>query len=194
MTKTFGHLLAALAITAATGAAAQQYSPPPPPPGQYEPPRERPNAAPPPQYDQQYADGEEQAPPPPQAAPRNLPPAPPVNVAPAPGVSAPAQEPLPPPPPRQGEWIYTAQYGWIWAPYGQRYTYVVDGTDTASMYVYYPAYGWRWVAAPWVLGFGPVPRWGRFGPRRFVWYSRPWFHRRVVIGPRHRVVVRHRRW
>jgi len=190
MTKTLGHLLAVLAAFATTAAAAQQYAPPPPPPGQ----QYQPNNAQPPSNNQYADDGQEQAPPPAQAAPRNLPPPPPSNVAPAPGVSAPAQEPLPPPPPRQGEWIYTAQYGWIWAPYGQRYTYVVDSTDTASMYVYYPAYGWRWVAAPWVLGFGPVPRWGRFGPRRFVWYSRPWFHRRVWVGPRHRVVVRHRHW
>jgi hypothetical protein len=183
--------LAALATLVATAASAQQYAPPPPPPSQGygQPPPQQP----PPQQQLGAPDeGEpEVAPPPPTAMPDNAPPPPPANVPPA--VSAPAAQPLPPPPPRQGEWVYTAQYGWIWAPYGRRYTYVVDASDTASMYVYYPRFGWRWVAAPWVLGFGPVPRWGPRGPVRFVWYSHPWFRPRRVIVGRRRVVVR-RHW
>jgi hypothetical protein len=188
----------ALAAIAATTAASAQYAPPPPPPGSSY--GQQPQNAPPPN-EQQYNDdgqGEEMAPPPQTAAPNNLPP-PPGNVPPpvvthntGPMTSAPAARPLPPPQPRAGDWVYTAQYGWLWMPYDRGYTYVVDGTDTASMYVYSPRLGWRWVAAPWVVGIGPVPRWGRFGPRRFVWYSHPWFHRRVVVR-RHRV-VRRRHW
>jgi hypothetical protein len=45
------------------------------------------------------------------------------------------------------------------------------------MYVYYPAFGWRWVAAPWNYGWGPSPSWGPWGRSHFVWYSRPWFGR-----------------
>jgi hypothetical protein len=162
---------AALAIVAAAVPCLAQSAPPPPP-------------------------ADEMAPPPPTAAPDNLPPPPSASIPP-PSVSAPAAQPLPPPPPRQGEWTYTAQYGWVWMPYGRRYTYVVDGTDTASMFVFYPHYGWRWVAAPWVVGIGPIPRWGPRGPGRFAFYAHPWFHsRRVLIGRRNRVLVRerHRHW
>ena len=39
----------------------------------------------------------------------------------------------------------------------------------------YPVYGWRWVVAPWVYGYGPAPYWGVWGPRYFAWYAHPWF-------------------
>jgi hypothetical protein len=75
-----------------------------------------------------------------------------------------------------GQWVYTNQYGWLWMPYGQGYTYVPADTQVfPDQYVYYPAYGWRWVVAPWVYGYGPSPYWGTLGTRSFVWYSRPWF-------------------
>ena len=192
--KHFVRILALAAVAATTAAEAQpQYAPPPPPPGQA--------YGQPPQGQVDQTETEEMAPPPPAAAPRNLPPPPPASVPPA--VSAPAAQPLPPPPPRQGEWTYTAQYGWVWMPYGRNYVYVDDGTGYASMFVFYPHYGWRWVASPWVLGLGPVPRWGPRGPVRFVWYTRPWFRVRhvwaarrpyVVVHRNNRVVVRHRRW
>jgi hypothetical protein len=103
---------------------------------------------------------------------------------------APAQPATPPPPPRaDGEWVYTAQYGYVWMPYGRNYTFV--NGSVASMYVYYPAFGWRWVAAPWVLGIGPAPYW-RYGyPVRFAWYAHPWFRPRVYYGRHVRV---YRRW
>jgi hypothetical protein len=94
------------------------------------------------------------------------PPAPSFEVAAAPQpVAAPA-----------GQWISTNQYGWLFVPYGREYTYVpADPQVFPDQYVYYPAYGWRWVVAPWVYGYGPAPYWGSIGPRSFVWYSRPWF-------------------
>src|SRR5689334_7360187 len=39
------------------------------------------------------------------------------------------------------------------------------------MYVYYPAYGWRWVVAPWVWGIGPRPYFGFYGWARYGWYG-----------------------
>jgi len=75
----------------------------------------------------------------------------------------------------EGQWSYTAQYGWIWTPYAQNYTYVAEKGETAFTYAYYPRYGWRWLPAPWVLGWGPRPYWGHYGYNRFAWHERPWF-------------------
>jgi hypothetical protein len=83
------------------------------------------------------------------------------------------QAPAPPLPP--GQWVFTQQYGWLWMPYGQGYTHVIDDAALAYEYAYYPTFGWRWVVAPWVLGFGVTPYWGAFGPRPFAWYAHPWF-------------------
>lgn len=74
-----------------------------------------------------------------------------------------------------GQWGYTQQYGWLWMPYDQAYTYVVDDAALAYQYAYYPSYGWTWILAPWILGFGSVPYWGVLGPGHFAWYARPWF-------------------
>jgi hypothetical protein len=98
-------------------------------------------------------------PPPPQAAPSDY-------YAPAPvAVAAPAPA---------GQWVYTNQYGWVWMPYGANYTYVAGG-NVAYSYAFYPHFGWRWLASPWVLGFGPSPYWGRPGPVHFAWYGHPHF-------------------
>ena len=83
----------------------------------------------------------------------------------------------------EGEWVYTSQYGWIWAPYAQTYTHVIPESNLAYSYVYYPSFGWRWVVAPWVLGFGVAPRWGVYGPARFAWHVRPWFRVGVPYRP-----------
>jgi hypothetical protein len=64
----------------------------------------------------------------------------------------------------------------------------------AYEYAYYPNYGWRWVSSPWVLGWGPRPYWGRFGPRYYAWHSRPWFRVGVGIGVRRGPVYRGRRY
>jgi hypothetical protein len=75
-----------------------------------------------------------------------------------------------------GQWIYTQQYGWIWTPYAQSFTYAPpDGVGEPLMYVYYPAFGWRWVVAPWVWGIGPWPYFGVRGPRLFAWYRLGWW-------------------
>jgi hypothetical protein len=39
------------------------------------------------------------------------------------------------------------------------------------MYLYFPAYGWRWVVAPWVWGIGPRPYFGVYGWARYPWYG-----------------------
>jgi hypothetical protein len=80
-----------------------------------------------------------------------------------------------------GQWVYTNQYGWVWMPYGANYTYVT-AHDVAFTYAYYPHFGWRWIAAPWVMGMGPSPRWGHHGPVHFAWYGHPRFR---GFAPRH---------
>ena len=156
--------LAALGIFALVGVSTAYADPPAAPP------------QPPAQLDQAQ---------PPGPPPENLPPAPAFAAPPPPSAqpielhqqqpptsAAPPQAPTPPP---AGQWVYTQQYGWLWMPYDQRYTYVVDSSALAYEYAYYPAYGWGWVVAPWILGFGSVPHWGTFGPGRFAWYAHPWF-------------------
>jgi hypothetical protein len=126
-------------------------APPPPPP----PPDDAPAVQPP-------------------SAPPNTQPAAPSNVAPPPPDVATNAPPPPPPDQVRGEWIYTRQYGWVWAPYDRSYTAVNDDTYVAYQYVWWPRFGWRWVAAPWVFGMGPRPYFAH-GPRFFFWYSHPWF-------------------
>jgi len=132
-------------------AAAQGAEPPPPPP---------PDAMP------------VQGAPPQEAQPEAPPPPPPPATSAVPPGAAPAPVGAPP----AGQWAYTNQYGWLWMPYGQPYTYIPPDTQTfPEAYVYYPVYGWRWVVAPWVYGYGPVPYWGAPGIRPFAWYAHPWF-------------------
>jgi len=70
-----------------------------------------------------------------------------------------------------GQWVYTGQYGWVWMPYGNGYTYVPSGGGAPDMYVYYPTVGWTWVVAPWIWGWGPMPYWGLYGTGGFGWYG-----------------------
>jgi hypothetical protein len=124
-------------------------------------------------------------PPPPEAAYAS-----PAGYAPAPvAVAAPAPA---------GQWVYTQQYGWVWMPYGANYTYVT-ATDAAYTFAYYPRFGWRWLAAPWVLSVGPTPRWGHLGPVHFAWYGRPRFHGYVAHStwygrPEYRAPIVHATW
>jgi hypothetical protein len=69
--------------------------------------------------------------------------------------------PVAPQPPPQGQWVNTAEYGWIWIPAGAT-PYAVAGVP--YVYLYTPTYGWTWYASPW--GWGPYA----YGP----WVSRPW--------------------
>ncbi len=108
---------------------------------------------------------------PPSTPPSELPPALPSEGPPAPPAQPQAQPSLPP-----GQWVYTQQYGWIWMPYSDDYTYSPPGGyGEPYVYGYYPAYGWMWLAAPWVWGFGPWPFFGVFGPVRFAWYVHGWW-------------------
>ena len=111
-------------------------------------------------------------PPPPSAS------APPVTVAPQdtpPSVNLPAPAVAPgtlPP----GQWVSTAQYGWVWMPYDQAYTSApVESGGDPYAYMYSPVYGWRWLAAPWVFGIGPQPYFGVYGYAHFGWYGHGWY-------------------
>jgi hypothetical protein len=138
------------------------------------------SAAPPP-FEQPPTD----APPPSDQPPAELPPPPPPEL---PAPPQPEAEPAPPPeveapPPAaipDGQWVFTSQYGWVFMPYEQAYTYVPAYGDP-FMFVFYPTYGWRWLRAPWVFGVGPRPYWGSRGYVRFAWHAHPWFVRRGVV-------------
>jgi hypothetical protein len=98
------------------------------------------------------------------------------------GVQPPGAPPgeVPPPPPGaplpDGQWVYTQQYGWVWMPFEDQFTFVPPGgAGEPLQYVFYGGYGWTWVAAPWVWGYGPGPRWGRPGPNRYAWYRNGWW-------------------
>jgi hypothetical protein len=114
-------------------------------------------------------------------------PPPPVAI-PEPGLQQPQQEIQPPAVP-SGQWVNTWQYGWVWMPYGAPYTAVYGSQPV--MYVYGPVFGWTWVAAPWVWGWGPWPYFGVAGYAHFCWYGHgPWhdpgWHARPwpATGPR----------
>jgi hypothetical protein len=71
-----------------------------------------------------------------------------------------------------GQWVCTSQYGWVFMPYGAQYAYdSIEADRYPYAYVYYPGFGWVWVAAPWVWGEGPYPYFGGSGPWRFAWYQ-----------------------
>jgi hypothetical protein len=110
---------------------------------------------------------------PPTPAPSEAPPAAPQVVPPPPQQSgldgAVNQAQLAPP--TAGQWVYTSQYGWVWMPYGAQYSYAPAVAGAAPYaYAYYPAFGWRWLGAPWVGGWGPRPYFGPYGAARFGWY------------------------
>ena len=89
---------------------------------------------------------------------------------------APQAPPADAQPGTSGQWVYTQQYGWVWMPYGDAYSYVPpDGEGEPYEYVYYPDYGWTWIVAPWIWGFGPWPYFGVFGPAHFGWYGHGWW-------------------
>ena len=130
--------------------------------------------------------------PPPAPPPMSQPPPPPAATPPtAQPIEPPRVATNAPPPPGSvtGEWVYTTQYGWIWMPYDQQYTHVVEDSGAAYEFVYYPAFGWRWVVAPWVFGIGPAPHFVH-GPGRFTWYAHPWFRAHPLV---HREFHEHRR-
>jgi len=107
------------------------------------------------------------------AAPSQAPPVPPQQPPPPPGQNQQqiAQTASPAQATGAGQWVYTSEYGWIWMPYGEQYTYEGGASDTSPYsYAYYPSYGWMWLAAPWVWGWGAYPYFGSLGPSGFGWY------------------------
>jgi hypothetical protein len=151
MTRVFGLLAAGTVLVVSSAAIAQAPPPDPNAPADMQ--------APPPQPAPVDSAPAVQTAPPPEAPPQAIPP-----PAYAPGAFPP------------GQWVTTAQYGQIWMPYGDQYVYrpFYDYGDP-YMYVYSQLWGWRWVAAPWVFGVGPVPYWGVYGYARFGWYGRPYY-------------------
>ncbi len=116
----------------------------------------------------------------PESAESSSPPAPAQTPAPPPGQTPPPPQTRAQPtgsqPALSGQWVYTDQYGWVWMPYADAYTYVPpDGYGEPYMYLYYPAFGWTWVVAPWVWGWGPWPHFGIYGPLHFAWYGHGWW-------------------
>src|ERR1700722_2185040 len=61
----------------------------------------------------------------------------PQGYAPAPVAASPVSA--------DGQWSYTSQYGWVWLPYAQPYTYVAGDGGIAYQYAWYPSWGWRWL-------------------------------------------------
>lgn len=131
-----------------------------------------------------------------------VPPPAPVVEAPPPVPVAPAPQPMP-----QGQWVNTAQYGYIWVPAGAS---VVDVGGVPSVYLYTPTYGWTWYASPWGWGpfaygawmHGPWPygfRVWHHGAYGWGWHAGPQV--RVYVAPRpyfyphpHHHYRHHRRW
>jgi hypothetical protein len=115
----------------------------------------------------------------------DAPPTPAPNEPPPPMPAAPQASAAKAAPP--GQWTYTQQYGWVWMPYGDRFTSAPDAGEQPYMYVYGPAMGWCWVSAPWIWGWGPVPFFGVVGPWRFGWWGHGYGHWYGFRGP-------HRSW
>jgi hypothetical protein len=115
----------------------------------------------------------------PQAAPAERPPAPPAEAPPPPVGPEKEARPAPEPPATpSGQWVYTQQYGWVWAPYGSQYS--TEGTGGTYVYVYYPAVGWTWLVSPFAWDWWPWPYYRPYGYWGSYW---PWGHR--WFGPRY---------
>ncbi|HUB05772.1 MAG TPA: hypothetical protein VMB50_02165 [Myxococcales bacterium] len=143
----------------------------------------------------QWADADEGQPLPPDAppAPDQSPPPPPADVPPPPGpdptasvapssgddsAEAPDTDSAEAPPDGvPGDWVYTEDQGWIWAPQGDAYASPPAPQPDAQPYVFVfiPLTGYRWIVAPWYFAgwwpFGYV--WaGASYPRGYVY---PWY-------------------
>lgn len=60
-----------------------------------------------------------------------------------------------------GQWVYTADDGWIWVPNDASMAPI---DDVPYVYLYTATYGWTWYVSPW--GWGPY----RYG----AWVRHPW--------------------
>lgn len=80
------------------------------------------------------------------------------------------------PQPVEGQWLDTAEYGWVWVPAGT-VTYAVG--DMPCAYLYTRSYGWTWYASPWGWGRFTVGAWVA---RRSPYGYRAWAHGRSGWG------------
>jgi hypothetical protein len=72
--------------------------------------------------------------------------------------------------PSAGQWTYQSLRGWQWMPYDFARSPRLPDPSLANMLMLYPAFGWRWVAGPWVLGYFPLAAWDTpEPPRHFDW-------------------------
>src|SRR5262249_48176703 len=104
----------------------------------------------------------------------------PQYASPQPDVATVATEEAPPPAATwtavypTGQWVYTADHGWIWIPNG---TAAAEYEGVPYVYFYTPVYGWNWYVSPW--GWGPYHYggWVRYGWHPVgwhgVWVARP---------------------
>lgn len=102
------------------------------------------------------------------------PPPPPIADIQSP-LDVPAQ-PTVPTAPSDGQWVCTAQYGWIWMPYWDNCLYIPPSDSIPVMYVYDYSYGWCWLLAPWVWGLGPMPNFGTYGTNCYNWFGNGYGH------------------
>ena len=116
------------------------------------------------------------------------------------GAQPPEAAGLPSAPPSGGKWVFTTDYGWIWAPQDESYTYY-PASGYPYVYAYEPSGGWGWVVAPWVFGGAwpwhhrvyAGPFLGRYGWYHGHWgYYHPWGYNhgyRAFYGPHYRTQV-----
>jgi hypothetical protein len=109
-----------------------------------------------------------------QGAPPSGPPPPPPSAPPPPSDASASAPPVGAVP--SGDWVYTDQYGWVFMPSADQYTWIPPGAVGEPLeFVYLPDAGWDWVGAPWIWGVGPAPHFGRRGPNAFGWYRHGWW-------------------
>jgi len=171
--------------------------------------QEPPPAPPPAPNGEQPADEAAQEPPPEQIGkaqppqPSQEPPPPPTRYTPPPvaeGAPPPEASAVPSAAPTGGKWVFSTDYGWIWAPQDESYTYY-PASGYPYVYAYEPSGGWGWIAAPWVFGgYWPWhhrlyggPFLGRYGWYHGSWgYFHPWGYShgyRAFYGPHYRTQV-----
>jgi len=100
-----------------------------------------------------------------EAAPTWIPP-PPTEIDVTSGEEVVVQQAAP-----AGQWVFTSQYGWVWMPHGNSFTFLPTNGAAPNMFVFYPAVGWSWVVAPWVWGWGAMPWFGFAGWGGYPWYG-----------------------
>lgn len=82
-----------------------------------------------------------------------------------------------------GQWVYTAEYGWLWIPETSS-PVAVDGVP--YVFLYTPAYGWTWYVCPWGFGSFFYGAWVRH-----AWHPAGWHHgfiahpRVIAVMPHH---------